>query len=38
MARYHVYFESRARHVLNDGLDVGYERNKKIKMTASFRI
>lgn len=38
MVRYHLYFEGRANHVLNDGLDVRCERNKKIKITARFRI
>lgn len=38
MARYWIDFESRATHILNDGLDVAFERNKKTKMTARFRI
>lgn len=38
MARYWTDFESRAKHILNDGLDVAFERNKKNNMTARFRI
>lgn len=38
MAKYWIDSESRANHILSDGLNVGYERNEKPKMTARFRI